>query len=159
MLVPADPIRQDGADDPRIEVRRGSWRIERREQGEDAGAAAELGRAGGAAVDVGGEAGSAGWVEVVDEVGVDEAARGDMVDRVLGHILYMTGAGEIVALGRHVTPRVGQAQRRPRPTGPPGPGPGAEAAGLSAPRLIVVRTPGRGRWDASRAASSRLRRQ
>ena len=97
MLVAADPIRQDSADDPRVEVRRGSWRIERREEGEDPCAAAELGRAGGATVDVGGEAGGTGRVEVVDEVGVDEAARGDVVDRMLGHILYMTGSAGIVA--------------------------------------------------------------
>ncbi|MHB8460787.1 MAG: hypothetical protein ACYDB6_12130 [Candidatus Limnocylindrales bacterium] len=46
---------------------------------------------------VGGEAGRAGGVEIVDEIGVDEAARGDVVDRMLGHTMYMTAGCEKVA--------------------------------------------------------------
>ncbi len=100
MLVPAGSVRKRGDEDPLVQVRRGPRRGEGREEGEDAAAATELRRARGAGMEVGGQAGRGGGVQIVDEIRVDEAARGDVVDGMLGHTMYMTaGCGKVARAG------------------------------------------------------------
>lgn len=100
-----------GQDDPLIEVRRGLGDGERGDETHEPTGAAELSRARRAVADVPRQQRRVGLAELVDEVRVDQAARGvaihDRATRRAVHILYMTGlawkvAGSVTEFGRAV---------------------------------------------------------
>ena len=80
--------------DPFIEVRSGPRDRQRAEQGEDPCAAADLGRAGGAVLDMRGQSGSVRRVEVIEQERIDELASVRAIQSVadvrVRHITYMT---------------------------------------------------------------------
>ena len=80
--------------DPFIEVRRGPRDRQRAEQGEDPCAAADLGRTGGAALDLRGEMGGVRRAEVIEQERIDELASVRAIQSVadvrVRHNTYMT---------------------------------------------------------------------
>ena len=94
MGVAPDAIIQGGEQDPLIHAGRRPRRGQRANERQDEGAAADLGRAGRTAPDVGGEPGSVGRLELIEQERVDErtgafAVQGVAEGRVR-HISYMT---------------------------------------------------------------------
>ena len=83
-----------GQEDPLIEVRRGSRDRQRAEQAQDPRAAADLGRTGGAALDMRGESGGVSCAEVIEQEGINELASVRAIQGVadvrVRHIIYMT---------------------------------------------------------------------
>ena len=98
-LVPASTVRDRRQDDPLVEVRRGWRSLEPGHEPDQSRGAPELRGARGASSKMAGEPGSVGLRQLVDEIRVDEAARGDVVDRLTGvtaHTSYMTrGCGKV----------------------------------------------------------------
>ncbi len=98
--MPRPAIRDRGQDDPFIEVGRGRRRLEARKQADEPRRATELGRARRALAQVVRAPGRVGLGQLIDEVGVDQAARDDVVDRLVGvtvHTSYKTGRVRKVA--------------------------------------------------------------
>lgn len=95
MAVPAArPVVQRRQQDAFVEVVCRLGERKGAQQPEDAGAAADLGRAGGAALDVGGQARRIGRDQVIEQEQVDELAGVRAVqggaDVRVRHITYMT---------------------------------------------------------------------
>jgi hypothetical protein len=92
--VTPDTIVQRGHQDPLIQVVGRTRDGERAKETEHAGAAADLGRAGGATLDVGRETRRIGRQEVIEQEQVDELAGACAIeggtDVRVRHITYMT---------------------------------------------------------------------
>ena len=80
MIVPAGPIRDRCRVDPLVQVRRGRRRRQAAEQRQEPRRPADLGRAGGASLDVGCEPRRVRLKQVVHEERVDQAARGSVIE-------------------------------------------------------------------------------
>lgn len=95
MLVAAPgAVVQGGDQDPLVQVRRGPRHRQGAQQPQDARAAADLGGAGGATLDVGGQPGGICRSELIEQEGVDErtsaCAIQGVADMRVRHITYMT---------------------------------------------------------------------
>ena len=94
MLVAAPAVLERGEQDPLVQVRHGARRGQRAEEAEDPGAAADLGGARRAALDVGGQARGVGRFELVEQERVDQVASARAVQGMAAvrvrHIPYMT---------------------------------------------------------------------
>ncbi len=92
MTAPA--VLECGHQDPLIQVRHGSRRRQRTEEAEHAGAPADLGGAGRAALDVSGQARGVGGLQLVEQERVDQVAGAHTIQAVadlrVRHNLYMT---------------------------------------------------------------------
>jgi hypothetical protein len=80
VIVPTGTIRDGGRVDPLVEVRRGRRRRQAAEQRQEPRGPADLGRAGGASLDVGREPRCVRLEQVVHEERVDQAARGSVIE-------------------------------------------------------------------------------
>jgi hypothetical protein len=94
VLVAASAVLERGEQNPLVQVRHGARRGQRTEEPEDPGAAADLGGARGAALDVAGQARGVSRFELVeqeraDQVASTRAVQGTVALRVR-HIPYMT---------------------------------------------------------------------
>jgi hypothetical protein len=78
--MPPSPIRDGGSEDPLVEVRRGRRRRHAAEQRQEPRGPADLGRAGRASLDVGGESRCILRQQVVHEERVDQAPRGSVIE-------------------------------------------------------------------------------
>ena len=95
-------------EDPFVQVRHGARCAQCPEQAEDPGAAADLGGAGRAALDVGGQPRGVARLQLVEQERVDQVAgartvQGMVAERVR-HILYMTRGCEKVAAASNAAP-------------------------------------------------------
>ena len=92
--VALDSIVQCGHQDPLINVVRRAWNRQRTNETEHAGAAADLGRAGGATLDVGRKTRRISRHEIIEQEQVDELAGACAIqggtDVRVRHITYMT---------------------------------------------------------------------
>jgi hypothetical protein len=87
-------ILERGQQDPLVQVCCGSGRWQRPEQTQDPGAPADLGGAGRAAFDVGGQTCRVRWFELVEQERIDQGTGACAVEGVANrrvrHTIYMT---------------------------------------------------------------------
>jgi hypothetical protein len=92
MVVPAGPVRDGGSVDPFVKVRRGRRHGQAAQERQQPRGPANLGRAGRAAVDVGGQARGVLRRQLVHQERVDQVTRASVIEgrtdrRSLAHIL------------------------------------------------------------------------
>ena len=99
--MPPGAIVEGRQQDPLVEVWRGTRNRQRPEQAQHTRAAADLGRAGGAPLDVRGETRRIGRQEVIEQEQIDELSGACAIQGVadvrVRHIRYMTRAWQKVA--------------------------------------------------------------
>jgi hypothetical protein len=102
MGVSACSIVQGREQNALVEVSCRPWNRERAQQPQDAGAAADLGRAGSTTLDVGGQPRGICRAELIEQERIDErtgaCAVQDGADVRVRHITYMTRQGQKVAI-------------------------------------------------------------
>lgn len=105
LRAPAGPLVEGGHQDALIEVRRGMRHVQRAEEAQDAGAAADLDGAGGTPLDVERQARGVGRVQLIEQERVDQRSGARAIEGVadlwVRHTTYMTSTRQKVARACH----------------------------------------------------------